>query len=137
MRSRELLTCARALLFIAIGCVTVAASAADRAPINYSARVINPKLTGSLYEPKSRTLLLWGTDGTILRSSDPSRWHSADTPTDADLSRIASDAAGKVLIAVGEHGTLLRSEDAGSRWQAVSLATSDFDLRAVIHHAPS
>ncbi len=136
MRSRDLLTCARALLFIMV-CGTTAASAEARAPIDYSARVINPKLTGSLYEPNSRTLLIWGTDGTILHASGASQWHSADTPTDADLTRIASDAAGKVLIAVGENGTILRSEDSGRRWQPASLVGSDFDLRAVIHHAPS
>jgi photosystem II stability/assembly factor-like uncharacterized protein len=138
MRTMELLACARTLLFVALGCGTLAASAEDRdAPISYSARVINPKLTGSLFATKSRTVLLWGTDGTIVYSTDANRWHYADTPADADLARVAADATGKVLIAVGERGTILRSEDAGRRWQAVSLAASDFDLRAVIHHASS
>ena len=129
MSSMDWLAYARALLFISIGCATFASHA------DYSARVINPKLTGSLYEPKSRTLLIWGTDGTVLYSTDLSHWNHADTPVDADLARVASD--GKVLIAVGERGTILRSEDAGRRWRAVSLATSNFDLRAVVHHAPS
>jgi len=134
----EWLACARTLLFIASGCGTLAASAEDRdAPITYSARVINPKLTGSLFEPKSRTLLLWGTDGTILYSTDTHRWNYADTSADADLTRVAADAAGKVLIAVGERGTMLRSEDAGRRWQSISLPAPEFDLKAVIHHAPS
>ncbi|HEY5758415.1 MAG TPA: YCF48-related protein, partial [Steroidobacter sp.] len=138
MSSKEWLACARALLFISIGYATFAAHAEDRdAPISYSARVINPKLTGSLYEPKSRTLLIWGTDGTILYSTDLSTWNYADTPTDADLARVTSDNSGKVLIAVGERGAIIRSDDAGRRWRAVSLAESNFDLRAVIHHAPS
>ncbi len=137
MRSKELLACARALLFISMGCTTIASHAERDGPISYSARVINPKLTGSLYEPKSRTLLIWGTDGSVLYTTDTNSWNYAVTPVDADLTRIASDASGKVLIAVGERGTILRSEDAGRRWQAVSLAVSDFDLRAVIHHAPS
>jgi hypothetical protein len=50
MSSKEWLACARALIFVSIGCAAFAPHAEDRgAPINYSARVINPKLTGSLY----------------------------------------------------------------------------------------
>lgn len=136
MRSMEMV--ARALLFFAISliaCVTRADN--GDVPFGYSARVINPKLTGSLYEPRSGTLLIWGTDGTVLYSTDMTRWHYAETPVGTDLTRIAADASGKVLIAVGERGTLLRSEDFGRRWQAIKLASSDYDLRAVVHHARS
>jgi photosystem II stability/assembly factor-like uncharacterized protein len=134
----EMLTCSRALLIVAIGCFASGARTEDRdIPFAYSARVINPKLTGSLYEPNSRTLLLWGTDGVILYSTDLSDWHYATTPVAADLTRVAADAQGKVVIAVGERGTILRSEDSGRRWQAVSVGDADFDLRAVVHHASS
>jgi photosystem II stability/assembly factor-like uncharacterized protein len=104
---------------------------------SYSARVINPKLTGSLLEPNSRTLLLWGTDGAVMYSTDGASFIWANTPTDADLSRIAADARGKVLIAVGEHGVIIRSEDAGRHWSSASVPDTKFDLRTVVHHPAS
>lgn len=138
MRSTDMVICSRAWLFLAVGCIAFSACAEDRdVPFTYSARVINPKLTGSLYEPHTRTLLIWGTDGTVLHSTDAVTWHYATTPVDADLTRIAADSKGKVLIAVGERGTILRSEDSGHRWHAIALTNSDCDLRTVVHHARS
>jgi photosystem II stability/assembly factor-like uncharacterized protein len=103
----------------------------------YSARVINPKLTGGLYESASKTLLIWGTDGTILRSTDALTWTYASTPTAFDLTRLAVDSEGQVLIAVGAGGTILRSQDSGRRWIAATVDRADTDLRAVVHHASS
>src|SRR3990170_6379410 len=104
MRSMEMLPCARLWLCLWF-CIPAAINADEnKPPPSYSARVVNPKLTGSLFEPHSRTLLLWGTDGTVMYSTDGASFHWANTPTDADLSRIAVDAQGKVLIAVGERG---------------------------------
>ena len=53
------------------------AAARPPAPV-YSAQVINPELTGGLLVGGSRVLLVWGSDGTILRSEDGVRWvHAA------------------------------------------------------------
>lgn len=138
MRSREMLTCARRWTWLCLWlcfCIPAAICADEnKAPPSYSARVINPKLTGSLFEPNSRSLLLWGTDGTVMYSADGASFTWANTPTDADLSRIAADARGKVLIAVGERGAILRSEDSGRNWTAATVPAKSFDLRAVVHH---
>jgi len=103
----------------------------------YSARVINPKLTGGMYEPTSRTMLIWGTDGTVLRSADATTWTHASTPIAADLEQIAADRQGKVLIGVGAHGAIIRSEDSGRHWTTASTPTANVDLRAIVHHEPS
>ncbi|MET0533532.1 MAG: hypothetical protein ABW171_04845, partial [Steroidobacter sp.] len=132
-----MLACARMLLSLCL-CIPAAIFADEnRPPPAYSARVINPKLTGSLFESSTRTLLSWGTDGAVMYSTDGTRFSWADTPTDADLSRIATDARGKVLIAVGERGVILRSEDAGRRWSSADARGVTSDLRSVIHHPAS
>src|SRR5687767_13408149 len=134
MRSTEMLACARLGLCLWF-CLPAAISADEtKPPPSYSARVVNPKLTGSLFEPNSRTLLLWGTDGAVMHSTDGANFHWADTPTDADLNRIAVDARGKVLIAVGERGVVLRSEDSGRRWSLAKVPDTSFDLRTVVYH---
>src|SRR5262245_28940217 len=62
---------------------------ADKAP-TYSAQVINPALSGGLRVPASNALLVWGTDGSVLRSTDGSHWEYANTPILADLSGMAT-----------------------------------------------
>lgn len=132
-----MLACIRGLLWLCL-CISAAISANEnKPPPAYSARVINPKLTGSLFESNSRTLLLWGTDGAVMYSSDATTFNWASTPTDADLVRMATDAGGKVLIAVGERGVILRSEDSGRHWTSSSVPRKDFDVRTVIHHPTS
>ena len=97
-----MLTCVRLLLWLC-ACIPAAIFADEnKAPTAYSARVINPKLTGSLFEPNSRTLLLWGTDGAVMSSMEGAGFNWARTPTDADLNRIAGDVRGNVLFAVGK-----------------------------------
>lgn len=128
-----MLTCLRWLLWLCL-CISAAICADEnKSPPAYAARVINPKLTGSLFESNSRTLLLWGTDGTVMYSTDGTSFRWAATPTDADLNRIATDSRGKVLIAVGERGVVLRSEDAGQRWSLAKVPGTEFDLRTVVH----
>ena len=99
--------------------------------------MINPDLTGGLLVGGSRVLLVWGSDGTILRSEDGVRWSHAVTPGSADLSRAASNERGDVLVAVGNQGTILRSTDAGRTWQAARNETTDTDLRAVVNQPGS
>jgi hypothetical protein len=41
----------------------------------YDAQVINPDLSGGLLLPDGKTLLLWGSDATILRSEDGTPTH--------------------------------------------------------------
>ncbi|HEY6124764.1 MAG TPA: YCF48-related protein [Steroidobacteraceae bacterium] len=103
------------------------------APV-YQAQVINAELTGGLLVGGSQVLLVWGSDGTILRSEDGARWLHAVTPTSADLIRATSNDGGGVIVAVGAQGTILRSTDAGRTWQAARTTTLDTDLRAVVNH---
>ncbi len=110
------------------------APARDAAP-RYRAEVINPTLSGGLCLPHSNTVLLWGTDGSIWRSDKPLEWTRGRTDTDADLSSIAANEDGSVLIAVGQRGTILRSTDRGRRWSSISIASITHDLRSVAHHA--
>lgn len=108
------------------------AGAREPAP-RYSAQVINPELNGSLALPRSGTLLVYGSDATILRSADGLRWTHAVTPGTSDLAKIASNDTGTVLVAVGASATLLRSTDAGQNWTPARSAKVETDLRAVVH----
>ena len=108
----------------------------DAAPV-YVAEVVNPELTNSLLVPGSGVLLLAGSDGTILRSTDGVRWNHAITPSNADLARLAANDKGTTLLAAGARGTLLRSADAGRTWQAATHSILDTDLEALVYHAPS
>ena len=107
--------------------------AATRAPAPaYVAQVINPELTGGLLVSGSRVLLVWGSDGTILRSDDSVSWTHALSPGSADLARISANESGSVMIAVGAVGTLLRSTDSGRTWIPARSAETATDLRAVV-----
>lgn len=110
------------------------AACADPAPPTYEAQVINPDLVGGLTLPDS-TVLLWGSDATILRSLDGANWSHAMTPGDADLARVASNSDGSEMIAVGARGVVLRSVDGGKTWTAANNA-EPADLRTVTFHAP-
>ena len=112
------------------------AAAQPPAPV-YMPQVINPELNGGLLVGGSRVLLVWGSDGTILRSEDGVHWVHAVTPGSADLTRVAANERGDVLIAVGASGTVLRSTDAGRTWQAAHNTTIDTDLRAVVNQPGS
>src|SRR6187397_2421815 len=96
------------LVLVALtGPMPCAAAARVSAP-TYLPQVINPELHGGLLVSGSRVLLLWGSDGVILRSEDGARWSHAVTPGSADLARAAANERGDVLIAVGAAGTVLR-----------------------------
>jgi photosystem II stability/assembly factor-like uncharacterized protein len=59
--------------------LATSATAAVRAPA-YETQVINPDLNGGMLVNGSRALLVWGSDGTILRSVDAGRtWNTART----------------------------------------------------------
>src|SRR5919108_6624368 len=120
---------AMAAIWVALAPCAVAREAAPR----YSAQVINPDLNGSLAVPRSNTLLVHGSDATILRSADGLRWTHALTPGTADLAKIASNDTGSVLVAVGASATLLRSTDGGQDWLPARSAKVDTDLRSVVH----
>jgi photosystem II stability/assembly factor-like uncharacterized protein len=99
----------------------------------YQPQVINPDITGGLLVHATRVLLVWGSDGTILRSEDGERWSHAITPGSADLARICANASGSVIVAVGAQGTILRSTDGGKTWAAARNDTKDTDLLAVVN----
>ncbi len=109
---------------------------AARAPLPaYDAQVINPGLTGGLRAGDSDVLIVWGTDGTVLRSDDGRRWMHAQTPVAHDLADAATDGIGKVMIAVGAGGTIIRSQDGGRQWVLAQAAPCECDLQSVVHHA--
>ncbi|MES1263884.1 MAG: hypothetical protein ABUL69_05975, partial [Peristeroidobacter soli] len=122
-----------ALLFLLVlaGALPCAAIARESAPA-YVPQVINPDLNGGLVVGGSRVLLLWGSDGVILRSEDGVRWTHAVTPGTQDLARAAANVQGDVLITVGASGTILRSTDAGRTWQSARNKTVDQDLRKTV-----
>jgi photosystem II stability/assembly factor-like uncharacterized protein len=117
------------------GCTGDAEHSASRA--EYKAEVVNPDFSGGMLLPDGRTLLVWGTDGTQLRSEDAQTWSNVETTGAADLAAAAADTAGEVLIAVGREGTILRSIDGARTFRAAANGTTDTDLRAVVWHAPS
>jgi photosystem II stability/assembly factor-like uncharacterized protein len=125
------------LALLALTVVTTGSAAARAPDPAYQAQVINADLTGGLLISGSRVLLVWGSDNTILRSDDGTRWTHTVTPGTADLSRVAANERGDVLVAVGSRGTILRSTDAGRTWQAARNETIDTDLRAVVNHPGS
>jgi len=122
-------------LLVLLACAPAMACAAARAP-SYQAQVINPDLAGGLQLPGAPTLLLWGSDATILRSQNGAAWTHADTAGDADLNAIGSNADGSVLIAVGLRGVVLRSVDRGLTWEPARNPDAA-DLKTVSFHAPS
>ncbi|MBB6094722.1 photosystem II stability/assembly factor-like uncharacterized protein [Povalibacter uvarum] len=103
------------------------------APPEYTAQVINPELTGGLHV--ATTHLVWGTDGTVLLSTDGRGWTHALTSITADLAHAAADPTGKVIVAVGAKGTIIRSTDGGRRWQATNSDALSADLKAVVHQS--
>jgi photosystem II stability/assembly factor-like uncharacterized protein len=124
----------RALILFAALAGASPCLAATPSPPTYQAQVVNPELNGGLLVNGSRVLLVWGSDGTILRSEDGTRWSHAESAGSADLARISANETGSVLIAVGAEGTILRSTDAGKTWQPARNAATDTDLRAVVNH---
>jgi photosystem II stability/assembly factor-like uncharacterized protein len=117
-------------LFTLAGASTDAGAAPAPA---YLPEVIYPELTGGLLVNGSHALLVWGSDGVILRSEDGEHWTQAVTPGSADLSGVAANEGGDVLIAAGASGTVWRSTDAGRTWRKTRNATTDTDLRAVVN----
>ncbi len=115
----------------------LSAGAAERAPA-YRARVINPKLLGGAADASRGVFVIWGTDGTILRSRDGEHWEHADTPTGQDLASAAVDSARNLWVAVGAAGTVLRSSDGARSWQRMATPPGlTADLRVVLFDAAS
>ncbi|MEO8016952.1 MAG: YCF48-related protein [Pseudomonadota bacterium] len=124
------------LLAAFLGSSPFATAARPETPV-YQALVINPELTGSLLVSGSRALLVFGSDGTILRSEDGATWSHALTPGTADLARASANDNGSVIIAVGTGATILRSTDAGRTWNSAKVKVANTDLRAVVNQARS
>lgn len=124
-------------LALAFGSLAGCSAGAERSPPppEFRAEVVNPDFVGGMLLPDGETLLVWGTDGTLLRSEDGDRWSHVETTSAADLAAAAADSMGKVLIAVGQRGEILRSVDGARTFHAVASGTTDTDLRAVTWHA--
>ncbi len=128
---------------VIIGLLPILINACDKPPPvpQYSAEVFNPKWMAGTVLPGSGTFLLVGEQGSIARSGNGSDWSYAQTPLTHTLYDIASDTEGKVLIAVGDAGTILRSVDDGGSWQLPAVDVpegSNFSatrLKTVMHAA--
>ncbi|MDQ8021738.1 MAG: YCF48-related protein [Moraxellaceae bacterium] len=106
---------------------------APRATPTYRAEVINPSLARGLSINDGAISIAWGSDGTILRSTDNQQWQQADSPATADLTRGANN--GEVIIIVGAAGTILRSEDQGRTWAQSKHDAMESDLLALTYDA--
>jgi photosystem II stability/assembly factor-like uncharacterized protein len=102
---------------------------------DYAAQVINPQLTGGMLGAGDGSLLVWGTDGSVLHSREGSQWQRASVPTPSDLHDIAANED-RLLVAVGKQGAILRSEDGGRAWSSVA-ANQAVDLRTAVYHPAS
>ena len=127
----------RATRCIVMMALTACAQTPTVATASYTARVVNPDLVGGLRLPHSGVVLLWGSDGSILRSSNARDWTYATTPIATDLVRIASDDTGRVSIGIGKQGAVLRSDDAGRSWRSALNAGANIDFKTVAYHAAS
>ncbi|MES1263892.1 MAG: hypothetical protein ABUL69_06015, partial [Peristeroidobacter soli] len=116
------------LALLVLSCVTAGA-----APLQ-DVQGVNADLVGGVQIPSDAgsVLLVWGGDATILRSENGQDWHRASTPGSADITHLATNAKGDVLVAVGAAGAILRSTDAGRTWRAAKNKTLDTDLAAVV-----
>ncbi len=66
-----------------------------------------------------------GQQGTVLRLDENGHWNKVDSGTDARLFSVAVNPNGRAL-AVGSFGTIIESEDGGTRWKAVSPDWSSY-----------
>lgn len=103
----------------------------DRPLPDYRAEVVNPELSDGLIIPENGVMLVWGSDGSILRATDPLQWRSAASPSTADL--VSGATAEGITLVVGEQGSILRSEDSGQTWQQVGEPQRDVRLQAVAY----
>src|SRR5688572_11097180 len=122
--------CGTALAMLLLCAPALAAAPA----IRYKPQVVNPDLVGGRLVETGATpvFLVWGSDATVLRSENGRDWQHADSPGAADLTQIAADSAGAVLVAVGAKGAILKSVDAGKSWTPARNPTLDTDLQAVV-----
>jgi photosystem II stability/assembly factor-like uncharacterized protein len=106
---------------------------ANAAPWESVSSDVSPDLIGGR-EVKlgdSRVLLVWGTGATVLWSGEGREWQRARTRGSADLAQVAVNETGKVMVAVGAQGTLLRSTDTGRTWSIRRAPSTDVNLTTV------
>jgi photosystem II stability/assembly factor-like uncharacterized protein len=91
----------------------------------YNAEVINVKWMTGEFLPDIGIFILAGEQGSISYSSDGQNWHYSNTPITNTLHDIATDEAQRILVAVGDRGTILRSTNAGRVWHEPEIAVPD------------
>lgn len=93
------------------------------APFDRTLKVANPNLLDFQLYPDGRTVVVVGTEGTILRSEDDGRTYAPiDTGTREYLSKVLIDRGTGATLAVGSGGIVLRSEDQARTFARVALA---------------
>lgn len=83
------------------------------------------KLHSIVFDPEYKTWVSVGEQGTILqgKTNQFDHWNIIDAGQQATLSGIYYVAAQKKLLAIGENGVLLVSDDGGNQWQTIALQT--------------
>jgi photosystem II stability/assembly factor-like uncharacterized protein len=104
------------------------ASSASAAPAPSSlalpVTVYDPHLSHLSVAPDRRSVLVFGSEGTALRSTDDGQsWQSAAVPTQAFLTASVADAGTGAVVVVGTRGTILRSTDMGQSFATVRVDT--------------
>ena len=103
----------------------------DSAPSISNLRVINAALFGGEYLGEGGGYLIYGSDGSVLRSENGSQWLASDTGYVREaLFGMAQNPTTKTLVATGDKGRLLRSEDQGRSWSPI-VSHNEFALRRI------
>ncbi len=84
---------------------------------------IQKKLLAIVFDPTYNTWISVGEQGTILqaKANQLDHWSAIDSDQQATLNAVYYWAAQKKLMAIGENGVLLVSEDGGTQWQTIAL----------------
>jgi len=96
----------------------------------------NAFITGNTWDSRHKTLVLTSHTGHVFLSDDECRsWQLIEAQPAATrnyLSAVRYDPAENTLLAVGYHGTVLRSTDGGYRWAKID-AGLQADIESFVH----
>jgi photosystem II stability/assembly factor-like uncharacterized protein len=116
------------LLFIALllSCfLTTFSSNSTSKADQYKAEAINVKWMTGEFLPGLEIFILAGEQGSISYSSDGQNWQYSITPVTSTLHDIATNDTQKVMVAVGDKGTILRSTSGGKEWHESEIIVPD------------
>lgn len=132
----------RSLIFLLLvsGFFIACSQENSKKSLEFNAEVFTGKWMTGEFAEASGMFFLAGQYGSIVRSENGLDWNYGDTPVTSTLLDIELDASGKIMLAVGEGGTILRSLDGGKVWQSVNINLpagvefSNTRLNAALYH---